>query len=288
MSLQKIATLASSLTAFLLLFIKFSVWIISWSIAVLSSAIDSMLDLFVSLFNYFAVHNSEKEADDKFNYGKGKIEALACFIEWLIISLSWCYIFYVSILKLINNEKVSYLWVSILIMIISVILTGFLVYFLEYVANKTWNLVIKSDSLHYKTDLFSNAWILIWLAVIHFTWFYYIDAIIWIIIAIYIVYSAWELVQKGYLLLLDVAIDVNEVNKIVEIINSQKLVTWYNELRTRQVWNIKFVEINLVFNSKMLLVDAHKIGDHIEHQIPKIDKKCQWNVMLHLEAFNEQ
>jgi ferrous-iron efflux pump FieF len=46
-------------------------------------------------------------------------------------------------------------------MIISVVITGFLVYFLEYVAKKTGNLVIKSDVLHYKTDLFSNAGILI-------------------------------------------------------------------------------------------------------------------------------
>lgn len=68
-------------------------------------------------------------------------------------------------------------------------------------------MVIKSDALHYKTDLYSNAWILIWLAVIYFTWFFYIDAIIWIIVALYIIYSAWELIKKWYLLLLDAAID---------------------------------------------------------------------------------
>ncbi|MFC1797694.1 cation transporter [Patescibacteria group bacterium] len=54
---------------------------ISGSIAVLSSAIDSLLDLFVSVFNYFAVSNAEKKADSQFNYGRGKIEALASLIE---------------------------------------------------------------------------------------------------------------------------------------------------------------------------------------------------------------
>jgi len=196
MSLQRTATVVSSITAFILLIIKFIVWIMSGSIAVLSSAIDSLLDLFVSLFNFFAVKNAEKEADDQYNYGRWKVEALASLLEWLIITGSWVYILYASVMKFINNEQVSYLWVSVWIMLVSVVVTGWLVYFLEYVAKKTNNLVIKADALHYKTDLYSNFWILIWLAVIYFTGFYQIDAILWVIIALYIIYSAWELIEN--------------------------------------------------------------------------------------------
>ena len=287
MSLQKIATIVSSITAFALLIIKFTVWLMSGSIAVLSSAIDSLLDLFVSLFNYFAVTNAEKKADIHFNYGKWKIEALASFIEWVIISGSGIYILYASVMKLINKEAVNYVWWSVVIMLISVILTWWLVYFLEYVAKKTNNLVIKSDALHYKTDLYSNAWILIWLAVIHFTWLYQVDAILWIIIAIYIIYSAWELIEKWYLLLLDAAIDESEVEQIKEIIRWHKLVTNFHELRTREVWNVKYVEVHLVFNPWILLIDAHRIGDHIEYQIPKIDAKHEWKVMAHLDPYDD-
>ena len=83
-------------------------------------------------------------------------------------------------------------------------------------AKKTNNLVIKSDALHYKTDLFTNWWILLALAIIHFTWFYYIDWIIWIIISIYIIYSAYELIENGFLLLLDISLNKKTVNKIKE------------------------------------------------------------------------
>jgi cation diffusion facilitator family transporter len=287
MSLQRTATIVSSITALLLLIIKFFVWIISGSIAVLSSAIDSLLDLFVSLFNYFAVFNAEKDADLKYNYGRWKIEALAALFEWLIITLSWVYIFYEAVMKIINKEVVSYLWVSIIVMLVSVVLTWALVYFLEYVAKKTNNLVIKSDALHYKTDLYSNAWILVWLAVISFTGLYYIDSIIWIIIAIFIIYSAWELIEKWYTLLLDAAIDESEVEQIKEIIKWQNLVTDFHELRTRQVWNVKYVEVHLVFNPWILLVDAHRVGDHIEYQIPKIDEKHEWKVMVHLDPYDD-
>ena len=287
MSLQKTATVVSSFTAFLLLVIKFVVWIMSWSIAVLSSAIDSMLDLFVSMFNFFAVKNAEKEADDQYNYGRWKVEALASLLEWLIITGSGLYILYASVMKFINNEQVSYLWVSVAIMLVSVVVTWALVYFLEYVAKKTNNIVIKSDALHYKTDLYSNIWILLWLAIIYYTWFYQIDAILWVIIAIYIIYSAWELIENWYKLLLDAAIDEKEVEQIKEIIKNQKLVTNFHELRTRQVWNVKYVEVHLVFNSDILLIDAHRVWDHIESKIAQIDKEHEWKIMVHLDPYDD-
>jgi len=287
MSLIKIATIVSTITAFLLMIIKFFVWIISWSIAVLSSAIDSFLDMFVSIFNYFAVHNSEKNPDKRFNYGRWKIEAIAALFEWLIITISWFYILYESITKIINDEKVSYLWISVIVMIISVILTWFLVIFLDYVAKKTNNLVIKSDSLHYKTDLFSNSGILIWLAVIYFTGINYIDSIIWIIVAFYIIYSAYELIKKWFLLLLDVALDKEEVDKIIKIIKKEKLVNSFHELKTRQSWNIKFVEVHLVFNPDIKLIDAHRASDHIENSIPKIDENNEWSVIIHMDPYDD-
>ncbi len=287
MSLQRTATIVSSITAFLLVILKFFVWIFSWSIAVLSSAIDSMLDMFVSIFNYFAIHNSEKDPDNKFNYGRWKIEALASLFEWIIISLSGLYILYESISKIINDEKVSYLSVSLTVMVISLFITWALVVFLSYVAKKTDNLVIKADSLHYKTDLYSNAWILLWLALIYFTQIYYIDSIIWIIIALYIIYSASWLIKKWFLLLLDASLSRSEVKQIENIIKNQDKVKSFHELRTRQAWNNKFVEAHLVFDIDIKLLDAHKVSDIIELEISNIDKNYERVITMHLDPFDD-
>lgn len=287
MSLQRTATVVSSITAFLLVMVKFFVGIFSWSIAVLSSAIDSMLDMFVSIFNYFAIHNSEKDPDNKFNYGRWKIEALASLFEWIIITLSGLYILYESISKIINDEKVSYLGVSLIVMIISIVITWSLVVFLNYVAKNTDNLVIKADSLHYKTDLYSNAWILIWLILIYFTQIYYIDSIIWIIIALYIMYSAFSLIKKWFLLLLDASLPKKEVKKIEDIINNQDKIKSFHELRTRQAWNMKFVEAHLVFDINIKLLEAHKISDIIELEISNIDKNYERVITMHLDPFDD-
>lgn len=287
MSLQKIATLISSITAFLLLMIKFFIWIFSGSIAVLSSAIDSLLDLFVSLFNYFAIYSSEKNPDNKFNYGRWKIEALASLFEWLIIAASWIFIIYTAIDKLIHKQAVEFVWIAVIVMLISVIITGWLVYFLWYVSKKTNNIVIQSDALHYKTDLYSNMWILLWLTIIHFTGWFYIDGIIGIIIGCYIIYSAWDLIKKWYLLLLDVSLDQSQLDQIEQIIKKQPLVTWFHELKTRQSWDMRFVEMHLVFTPDIKLIDAHRIADHIEYSIPNINKKYTRKIMIHLDPYDD-
>lgn len=70
---------------------------------------DSLLDLFVSLFNLVAIKNASKPADENFNYGRGKMEGLASFLEGFIITISGLYILYESVFKLIKNEKIAYI-----------------------------------------------------------------------------------------------------------------------------------------------------------------------------------
>ncbi|MCP4522977.1 MAG: cation transporter [Candidatus Gracilibacteria bacterium] len=287
MSLEKIATLVSSFTALLLVSIKMTFGILSGSIAVLSSAIDSVLDMFVSVFNYFAVKNAELPADEQFNYGRGKIEALAAFIEGLIIFLSGTYILYESFVRFFTQQTVGYLGISIMVMLISFCITLGLVYFLDYAAKKTKNLVIESDALHYKTDLLSTGGILFSLIIIYFTSWYLLDAIVGAMIALYIMYSSVELIKKGMLMILDVALDESEVTQIKDIINKNTLVNSYHYLKTRRSGKQKFVEVHLVFTPTMTLLDAHNSADEIIDCIKKIDKKSKWIVNIHLDPYDD-
>lgn len=288
MNLQKKAIIIATFTAFLLALVKLFFWIFTNSIAILSSAIDSLLDMFVSAFNFFAVSSSEKDPDEKFNFWKWKIEALASFIEWIVISISWIYIFYESVRKIFFKEEINDLDTWLIIMFISIIITSILVFFLNNVYKKTNNLVIKSDALHYKTDLFTNIWIIIWLVVIHFTGFYYIDSILWIIISFYIIYSAFEIVKKWYLLLLDVSLDEEEIKKIEKIIKNFEKIQDFHELKTRQSWNLKIVNAHIVFQKNISLIEAHNISHKIEDKIKLLDTKNNWSILFHLDPYDDE
>ncbi|HIP28770.1 MAG TPA: cation transporter, partial [Sulfurovum sp.] len=204
---QKRATIVSSTVAMFLVMLKLVIGLLSGSVAVLASAIDSILDMAVSVFNYFAIKKAEENPNEEYQYGKGKIQAIAAVIEGTIITISGLFIIYVGINKLYASSETTLLTPSIIVMSISMGITYFLVQYLSRVAKETDNLVIKADALHYKTDLWSNAAVLISLVLVYFTDFDWIDALFGIGIGIYIIYSAYEIIVEGIGILLDRAFD---------------------------------------------------------------------------------
>ena len=287
MTPQKKATVVSSSVAAVLTLIKLVIGFASGSVAVLASAIDSVLDMFVSIFNYFAISNSEKPADKTFNYGRGKTEALASVIEGTIITISGLFLLYQAVKKAMSNEVSQLLETSIIVMLISLVITISLVLYLNYVAKKTNSMVIKADALHYKTDVFSNGAVLISLILVSLTGYEIIDVIVGGGIALYIIYSAYSLIQEGILVLLDRAVDEEVVSNIEEIIKQNDKVNTYHLLKTREAANQTFVEVHLVFNCLITLMEAHKASDSIENKIKNLDSKRDWIINIHMDPYDD-
>lgn len=287
MRLEKKATVVSTSVAALLVVIKMVVGVLSGSIAILASAIDSFLDLIVSLFNYFALSNAEKGPDDKFHYGRNKIEPLAAVFEGIVISFSALFILYEAFVKIYHPREMAYMSESIGVMVISIIITAALVYFLNYVAKKTNNMVIRADALHYKTDLFSNGAILFALGLIALTGEELIDPILGILIAIYMIYSAFPIIKEGLMMLLDAALSEEEVEKITKAIESEPLANSYHDLRTRSSGSVVFINVHVVFNDKISLVDAHEVTDSLEVKFENCFLDKQVVSLIHMDPYDD-
>jgi cation diffusion facilitator family transporter len=287
MRLEKKATVVSTSVAAVLVLLKMSVGILSGSIAVLASAIDSFLDLTVSLFNYFALNSAEKSADEQFNFGRSKIEPLAAVIEGTVISLSAIFILYEALAKLFHPRQMEFMQSSIVVMLISIVITLFLVLFLNYVANKTNNMVIKADALHYKTDLFSNGAVLIALGLISFTGEELIDPILGIGIAIYMIYSAIPIIKEGILMLLDAALPKEDIDKIIKILQSEEEVNDYHFLKTRESGSHIFISVHAVFNETISLYDAHLVSDRMEEKIKNLFEDKTVHIIIHLDPYDD-
>ncbi len=285
---QKRATILSSSVATFLVFIKLIIGLASGSVAVLASAIDSLLDMLVSLFNFFAIKKSEEHPDEIYQYGKGKIQAIAAVIEGTAISISGLYIIYVGMMKLIEGSVTTLLGASIVAMLVSIVVTYFLVRYLLKVAKETDNLVIKADALHYKTDLWSNATVLVSLGVVALTGFDWVDALFGIGIGVYIIYSAYEIIVEGIEILLDRALEGDMVAKIGEIISKHPEVTSYHWLRTRTDGTTNFVEFHMVLRPNMLLLEAHRIADEVEDAIKLLDSKKRWVITPHFDPYDDE
>ncbi len=287
MRIEKKATLISSSVAFTLVALKLSVGVISGSVAVLASAIDSLLDLVVSAFNYFALHNADKQPDERFNFGRRKLEPLAAVIEGTIISLSALFILYEAISKMVHGSAISHLETSIIVMIASLVITAALVLFLNYVANKTGNMVIRADALHYKTDLLSNGAVLASLVFISLTEFTLIDPILGCGISAYMLYSAYPLIKQGIMMLLDAALEPTSVAKIQEILDNESSIDSYHELRTRQSGSEIFISVHIVLGIKTSLYDAHLVSNKIEVALHTAFPDNTVHALLHLDPYND-
>jgi cation diffusion facilitator family transporter len=288
MSPQKRATIVSTGVAAILTVVKLVLGVMSGSVAVLASAIDSVLDMSISVFNFYAIKKSEENANDEYHYGKGKMQAIAAVIEGTIITISGIYIIYQAIDKLMHGGGLSMLTPSIIAMIFSIVVTYFLVEYLLRVAKDTDNLVIKADALHYKTDLWSNAAVLVALVLVYITGLDAIDAVFGLGIGLYIIYSAYEIIQEGVGILLDRALDSDEVAKIGEIISSHPKATDYHWLKTRTDGSTNFVEFHLELSPDMLLSEAHDITDEMESKIVAIDTKRRWLITPHYDPYDDQ
>jgi cation diffusion facilitator family transporter len=288
MSPQKRATVVASSVATILTLVKFAIGLASGSIAVLASAIDSLLDMVISIFNFFAIKKSEESADDRFQYGKGKVQAIAGVIEGTIITISGLYIIYEAIKKAIYGTETTLLNSAIIVMLLSIVVTFVLVKYLMGVAQKTDNIVIKADALHYKTDLVSNGVILLSLVLVYLSGWDIIDAIFGFGIGVYIIYSAYEIIKEGIFILLDHALDSETIAKIENIIDKHPKVNSYHWLKTRTDGTHNFVEFHLVLEPDMTLIEAHNISDEIEEEIKKLDNRKKWVITPHYDPFDDE
>ena len=287
MSLPRLATTVATLTALVLAIAKVIVGFMSGSVAVIASALDSILDMVISTFNNIAVRISESKPNSKYNYGKGKIEGLAALFEGLFIIASGVFIIYEGIKKIIYHEGIKEIDVSIYVMTFSMVVTLGLVLFLYVIAKKTDNLIVKSDLLHYKTDLLTNGAVLVSLIIVKFTGFYYLDFVLSIIIGLYIIKEASEIVKDGLEIILDASLDFETVEKIKEIIKKEPLVLDYHCLRTRKAGNRNFVDVHLVLTPDMKLKMAHAIVESVEEKIRALDENKKWIINIHADPYDD-
>ena len=288
MSAQRRATVVSTSAAALLTFVKLFVGIMSGSVAVLASAIDSILDMAVSLFNFFAIKKAEEHPNEMFPYGKGKVQAIAGVIEGTIITLSGIFIIYEAIRKVLHEEPTQYLGISLGVMLFSILVTFFLVRYLLVIAEKTDNIVIKADALHYQTDLLSNGAVVAALLVVWLTGWDWVDALFGLGIGLYIIYSAYEIIEEGIMILLDRSLPSEIVAKIGEIIGNHPKVNGFHWLKTRTDGTRNYVEFHLVLTPEMTLEEAHHIAEELECKIAALEPNKGWVITPHFDPYDDE
>lgn len=263
-----------------LIIVKAFAWWQTGSIAILAAMTDSLVDLFASITNFFVLRFALQPADEEHTFGHGKAESLAALAQSAFITGSAAFLLLQGIQRLTEPQLVQGSELGIGISLFSIILTAALVWYQRRVVKLTGSPAIAADSLHYQTDLYMNAAILVAM-LLNFYGMAYADALFAIGIALYILYSAvvmfWEAMQA----LLDKALPKDEVEQIWAIVNAQPNIISIHDLKTRRAGAVRFIQLHLEMRDELTLMQAHDISDELEQKL--LAAFPQSEVIIHQE-----
>lgn len=265
--LMRLATYASVAVAIVLIFIKIVAYLMTGSIAILSSLIDSFLDFIASGINLVAVRHSLVPADHEHRYGHGKAEAIAGMAQAAFITGSAVFLIFEAINRFFHQQTVENGAVGIGVMLISIILTSFLVKFQRHVVNKTGSIAIGADSLHYVGDLLMNSSVIIALILSVYLDWQMADPLFALLIAAFIIKSAVDIGKQSLAQLMDQELPDEVREEIKAIALRHPGVHNLHELKTRSSGRQYFIQLHLEMDGDLKLKDAHEIASEVQLEI---------------------
>jgi ferrous-iron efflux pump FieF len=281
--LKKAAAAAGVGLASLLILVKFFAFIKTDSLAVFSSMIDSVTDLFSSLISFVAVYFSTKPASKNHRYGYGKSEALSALLQAFFVGFSGLFVLIDGINRLIHPITVSETGIGIFIMLFSIVMTLFLVLFQLYVAKKTNSLAIRADTAHYTVDFLTNSAVIVSLLLVHYTGFAYFDALAAVIISVYLLHNAYLLAAESIGLITDKELSSEIRASITDIVKNSEGIRGMHDLRSRSLGNTYYFEMHLEIDGNVPLLKAHELTDHVEQKILALYPDSQ--ILIHQDPY---
>jgi ferrous-iron efflux pump FieF len=261
--LLHLATVASVVTATVLILAKVSAWLLTGSVSVLASLVDSLMDAVASLVNFFAVRLSLQPPDKEHRFGHGKAESLAGLAQATFVAGSAAFLLLEAADRLIHPRELEQVGVGIAVMGFSIVVTLILLGIQRYVIRHTGSVAIRADALHYATDLLTGASVIIALLLAYYLGWSRADSWFAIGIAVYILYSAWQIGYEAAQTLIDRELPDAEREKIKALALSHAGVYGIHDLRTRQSGQQRFIQLHLEMNQALPLEKTHQVADEV-------------------------
>ena len=263
-----------------LVLLKLVAGVISGSVSIISEAIHSSLDLVAALIAFFSVKVSDNPPDSKHPYGHGKIENISGVIEALLIFVAAGWIIWEAVKKMIGGEiELELIGVGVAVMVISAITNTIVSKKLYKVAKETNSIALEADALHLKTDVYTSLGVAVGLALIMFTGIKWLDPVIAIIVALFIIFESYRLLKRAFLPLLDTAWKEEDITNLEHRLKT--LGVNYHDLRTRFAGAYRFVDLHIQIPENVSVGEAHKYCDKIEDDLKSIYKNM--NITIHVE-----
>jgi cation diffusion facilitator family transporter len=266
-----------------LILLKVIAGALTGSVAILTEAVHSSIDLIASVVAFFSVRKADEPADESHRYGHEKIENLAAAIEGILILIGSAAIAFEAIRHLINHQSIKMVGIGIAVIGVSMLVNIGVSLRLRRAAARTGSPALAGDAAHLGTDALTSAAVLIGLVLVGITGAQWIDPVVALAVACVIVTTGVRLLTQSTRVLVDESLPPTEVEVIHEAIEAfaNRGVVGYHELRTRQAGARRYVDLHVQFRHGTSLEDAHRTAHELQDLIG--DRLRGTDVLIHLE-----
>ncbi len=283
--LLKAVTYASVGVAIFLLIIKCIAWIMTDSVSIQASLVDSLVDTLASLVNFFAIRHALVPADKEHRFGHGKIEAIAAQAQSLFIAGTALWLGFEALHRFAHPEPVQETPLGLAVIAVTIVITLALVAFQKYVIAQTNSTVIKADHLHFKGDLFLNFSVIASLILSSQVGWLFIDPLCGLLIGGYIMYTSWKIAKEAFHILIDRELPDEDRKRIKDIVMSHKDVLGFHGLKTRTSGPGRFIQLHLEMDADMSLLKAHEIAHEVSYSLERAFPQTE--VIIHQDPWDD-
>jgi len=266
-----------------LILLKVIAGILTGSVAILTEAVHSSIDLIGSIVTFFSVRKAGEPADESHRYGHEKVENLAAAIEGILILIGSVAISFAAVRRLLEGGRDRNTAIGIGVIAFAILVNLLVSQLLARRGAQAESPALQGDAAHLRTDAISAGAVLLALILVSITGANWIDPAFALLVAAGIVLTGVRLLTRSGQVLVDQSLPAQEVEAIRAAVESfaREGVVGYHELRTRRGGSRRYIDLHVQFRAGTSLEAAHRIAHRLQDVIASRLRGA--DVLIHLE-----
>lgn len=271
----------------LLFLIKVYAWYKTDSVAILTDALESTINVIAGLIGLYSLYLSSLPRDQNHPYGHGKVEFISASIEGALISIAGVVIIYEAINKLQNPNTVEQLDLGLILVAFTAVINYVLGFYAIKKGKKNNSLALIASGKHLQTDTYSTIGIIIGLIILYFTKIAWIDSVTALIFAGFIMYTGYKIVRESISGIMDET-DELLLNEVVGFLNEERRPNWIDlhNLRIIKYGSTLHFDCHMTVPWYFNIEEGHKEVDALEDAV-KNHFGDRIELFVHLDACKE-
>ena len=276
----------SVLSNSMLVALKLGVGLWIGSVAVVSEAIHSGIDLLAAIIAWYAVRMADAPPDHEHPYGHGKVESISGTVEALLIFLAGVWIVFEAVRGIVQGARSESVGWGVAVMGLSAVVNVFVSRHLLRVARAHDSVALEADAHHLRVDVVASVGVFAGLGLVALTGWHVLDPVVAIGVGLLIVHTAYGITKRAFAPLLDTTLPDEEVAAIETALKGDPRVRGYHHLRTRKAGAVRFVDFHLLLDDELTLADSHRISHDVKDLVLVALPGAV--VEIHVEPYEEE